>query len=254
MTCALFCSSCPTSEGVELIVVLAGGEGKRFGKDKLLALIEGRPAIELVLKEVGEDHLLLTVSEERCKLYGTTRCLIDKGRGPASALLELSGSFTSVPGDMPWIKKEVLERLEGFRRSTGSDVAVPVHGNGNLESLMLSVKDVDELKERIDVKGRSLRATDLIRAAKRVAFVGSSLLCRDPRAFAHINTQEDLKVRAPKESLGDGLIVLESEWNSVMDSLDLQLKKFKELGISQVVRHVMKDMSYKNHEGVNANT
>ena len=226
-----------------MYAVLAGGESKRFGKDKLIALVEGRPVIQRVLNEVGPDHVMLTVSEERCKLYGGRKCIYDEGKGPAWALLKLEGSFTSLSGDLPWIEREVLERLEAFRRALGAQVAVPLHAEGHLESLMISVERMDEVKERVlSVEiGRTYRVTDIIRASEKVVFVGSRLLTRNPRAFAHVNTPTDLKVGAPKEPLGEGIIELNLGKRPCED-LEEQLKLFKSLNLVHLVKHVSKDM------------
>lgn len=226
-----------------MYAVLAGGESKRFGKDKLIALVEGRPVIERVLEEVGPDHVMLTVSEERCKLYGGKRCVYDEGRGPAWALLKLETAFTSLSGDLPWIEREVLERLEAFRRVFGAQVAVPLHGKGHLESLMISVEEIGNIKEKVlsTRVNRSYRVTDIIRAAEKVVFVGSGLLTRNPRVFAHVNTPTDLKVGAPKEPLGDKVIEL-NLGKGPCEDLEKQLKLFKSFNLVQLVKHVTKDM------------
>ena len=223
--------------------VLAGGEAKRFGKDKLLALVGGRRVIDRVLRVVGEDHLLLTTSEERCKLYGAKRCVYDPGKGPAEALLRLNISFTSLPGDLPWIEREVLVRLDAYRRVFNAQLAVPVHSKGSLESLMISVDNFDEIKDRITKRNipRNLRMTDLVRASKTVVFVGSKLLTKNPSAFAHVNTQEDLRIGAPKEPLGEQLLVLNLGLHPC-ENPKYELELYRKYGLKQLERHVRKDL------------
>ncbi|UXD22211.1 hypothetical protein IPA_02615 [Ignicoccus pacificus DSM 13166] len=240
----LFQTSLPSGGAVwKTYVVLAGGESKRFGKDKLIALVDGRRVIDRVLDEIGEDHVLLTVSEERCKLYGAKRCLYDNGRGPAEALLALDGSFTSLSGDLPWIKREVLERLEAFRRYFGAQVAVPLHGKGFLESLMISVEDINPIKRRLKEREipRTLRVTDIIRISEKVVFVGSKFLSRDPRVFAHVNTQEDLKIGAPKEPLGERIVELELDFHPCEDPLR-EVELYRRYGLKQMELHALKDL------------
>ncbi|NOZ88638.1 MAG: NTP transferase domain-containing protein, partial [Crenarchaeota archaeon] len=55
------------------VFILAGGEGRRFGGDKLVALVDGEPGISRVVEaawRAGAGEVLIsTRSVERCRLY-----------------------------------------------------------------------------------------------------------------------------------------------------------------------------------------
>ncbi len=194
------------------VIILAGGESKRFGNDKLLALVDGRPTIERVGREVGGT--IVSTSEERCKVYSSLSglpCVIDPPlscKGPSRGLYYLKKAF--VAGDMPWIKYEVLERLESFRKLYDADVALPLHVGGFVESLVGVVKDGSKVRERVVrlcKSGRGPSAMEVLTEG-RTLLVGSSLLTKDPLVFAHVNTKDQLKGKILKNELGDGIYLI----------------------------------------------
>ena len=223
-----------------MIAILAGGQGKRYGKDKIIELVDGRRVIDRLLEEFP-DAVVITTSEDRCKLYSATRCLIDKGKGPGEVMASLEGEITFVPGDMPFVTREMVERLEAYRRVLRADVAVPLHANGFMESLLLSA-NLDSIDLSFTGKlGRSLRATDLIRFSARRAFVGSKLISPYGINFSHLNSPIDLRLRAPKSPLGEGLIILEGEFRPCKD-LMREIQAYEELGLAQLRAHALKDL------------
>ncbi|ALU12268.1 hypothetical protein EYM_01950 [Ignicoccus islandicus DSM 13165] len=228
-----------------MIAILAGGKGKRYGKDKLNELIDGRRVIERLLSEFPQATLI-TTSEERCKLYSAIRCVIDNGEGPAEAMRSLSGTVTFIPGDMPFVTKEMVEKLVSYKNVFKADVAVPIHADGFMESLFISVNldalDLEKVKRKL---GRPLRATDFIRFANRRIFVGSKLISRFPVNFAHLNTPLDLRIRYSKSPLGEELLVLNSPFEPC-ESIEEELKTYRKLGLVQLETHARRDLEVCN--------
>ncbi len=220
--------------------VLAGGKSKRFGKDKLLAIVDGRTSIEMVVENIRPD-VLITTSVERCKLYWEGPCVIDEGRGPAEAVLELSGEALVVPGDMPWLKLDTLKMLVSFADILKADIAVPLFKE-SVEFSVIYLKNVDKLKWLKKEKNRPLRMTDFLRAGGRIALIGSRLLTRDPVEWAHLNTRTSLLTRKAKGEPCDKVIVYEAYFNPFSPSLE-ELKLYKKLGLKLLEEHVLKDLS-----------
>ncbi len=197
------------------VLVLAGGEGRRFGKDKMLAIVDGRTSIERVVNEV--NGIIVSANEERCKVYSslTSRpCFVDPPlpcKGPSKGLYYLKKAF--VAGDMPWFRYEVLERLEAFRRLYDADVAFPLHSGGFIESLVGVIREGLNVRERLEklCKGEKGPSVMEVLTGGKTLLVGSSLLTRDPLVFAHVNTEEQLRGKIPKNALGEGVFVIDKK-------------------------------------------
>ncbi len=207
-------------------VVLGGGEGRRFGGDKLLALVDGYTSIERVantLRAAGAHSVyVLTRSEYRCKLYvglaGLDGCLYDQPgscQGPGFALASLSrldAKYILVaPGDAPWLSPSIYETLLGFLGTC--DIAAPLHGNGFIETLVHVVrgsfaKEMRHIAETICSLRGDVRPSDYIRFASCSVLVGSLLLgVASPSLFAHINIKEALRTRMARNPLGDKVVI-----------------------------------------------
>lgn len=251
-------------------LVLAGGEGRRFGGDKLLALVDGEVSIARVaeaLREAGASLVYAaTRSGERCRLYteaaGLDGCIYDPPwlgcGGPAAALAGLGGLRGKVllvaPGDMPWLEPGVLRGLEAFMEEAGAEAALPLHAGGYLDTLAAAMSW--SLVERLPgVLGRlcrlrgELRASDPARAAERLVLVGSGLLASSPLAFAHINTREALRSREPKNPLGPKqAYILEpgldpaAPRGRLCTGLRMELEEYRRLGIRHLERQAARDM------------
>ncbi|BEP16941.1 hypothetical protein PYJP_02930 [Pyrofollis japonicus] len=207
-------------------VVLGGGEGKRFGGDKLIAIVDGETSIARIvaaLREAGaSETYVLTRNEERCKLYTSltsleSGCLYDTDlacKGPGAALAAISSLSAKrvlvVPGDAPWITAGLIRNLLAFL--DGCDIVVPLHAGGFLETLMLGIdgryaaRFYDIARMLCEWRGE-VRPSDYIRVGKKACIVGSSLLTFSATEFAHINTREYLKTREPKNPLGDKVLL-----------------------------------------------
>ena len=194
-------------------VILAGGESRRFGGNKLLADVEGIKVIDRVFEAVNgvTDKIYISVNneeqaavlEEHCG-FAVSSCF--KGfiyddesfQGPMAGLMagikDLSDDILFVPGDIPWITTKSLSTFIDIVRDYGLDVASPVWGNGMIESLVIYV---DKRLARIvadfpwDIRP-SARPTDFIRVSEMAGLIPVSNVTGDPTVFAHVNVVEDL--------------------------------------------------------------
>jgi molybdopterin-guanine dinucleotide biosynthesis protein A len=173
------------------VIVIAGGSSSRFGSDKLLALIDGRPLISRVLevaREVG-DVILVSSRDEISRLgglLGDVKVVEDlpqiscggPPRGVATAVGQVSsGTVLIVPGDAAWATAEGLEALLGH---CSDGLASPLMGHGFVSSSFLC-GPADMIKEAVRLMcskaslGLRARMTDLLRSS-RSRLVGASLL------------------------------------------------------------------------------
>jgi molybdopterin-guanine dinucleotide biosynthesis protein A len=215
------------------VYILAGGMGRRFGGDKLLALVDGNTAISRIASSAwesgAESVYVVTKNEKRCKLYSSearlTGCLYDSGvvgEGPADGFYTAIHHATSIgvkravilPGDTPWITPGVVEGLySGLALAPATTV---LHESGFIESLMAGVEtsnahDVLRLVKKLSVIRGYARPCDYYRLSPRTALVGSSLLAYTAMVFADINTRENVRIREPKNRLGErGITVFSS--------------------------------------------
>jgi len=254
-------------------VVLGGGEGRRFGGDKLVALVDGHPSVARIadtLRRAGASLVyVLTRDEARCKLYtalaGLDGCLYDrpsKCQGPGFALAsltELSAGYVFVaPGDAPWLSPSIYKNLMSYLG--GCDVAVPMHGNGFLETLVLIIRGsflpvMQRVAEAMCALRGDVRPSDYVRFSRCSVLVGSSLLgVLSPSSFAHINTRDALRTRAARNPLG-GKEVVEIRLGSqvlevVRDKerlcryLSEEAKAYAEKSLVHLARHSRRDYEY----------
>jgi molybdopterin-guanine dinucleotide biosynthesis protein A len=119
-------------------VVLAGGAGRRFGRDKALLMLDCETLLARtvrILSRVAGEVLVLGPSERAPLLHGlTARVVTDErpGDGPlpalATALRRMRGDrMVAVATDMPMLNAELLAYL--LDRSEGYDATVPRVGD-----------------------------------------------------------------------------------------------------------------------------
>jgi molybdopterin-guanine dinucleotide biosynthesis protein A len=205
-------------------IILAGGQAKRFqvkGErwiDKALAELFDKPLLIHIIERVMPvvDETIICVNSQTRKLKYSrllqhysirhVKLCID-GRftfvkkGPAVAIatgLKATDADYCIilPCDTPFIQPSVVEYL--FNAVKGADIAVPIHPNGKLETLMMTCKrsTIVHIAETLCELGRD-RPDDIIRGASEVIFVStvSELKNHDPEfeSFINLNSREDLK-------------------------------------------------------------
>ncbi len=255
------------------VVVLAGGEGRRFGGDKITALVDGETSLERVVEAAwaaGASPVLLAARDaERCRRYmGVTGldliCLSDPPGacgGPGAALLAAAEAVMEyglarlvvVPGDSPWLEPRVVQALAAALGL--AEAAAILHGDGFLESLLQAHRGEALAAKLCPLRGLcglrgELRASDPLRLARSLALIGSGEAATAATSYAHINTREALRTRAPKNPLGAGIHVLPPTrprprpgvpvaW--LCRDLAREQRYYEDLGIRHLARHARRD-------------
>jgi molybdopterin-guanine dinucleotide biosynthesis protein A len=158
-------------------IVLAGGRGARFGGDKLVALLEGRPLLH---------HALIAVSPVVAELVVVIRPHGAPPRLPDPALLTVPVQLVRDPepyggplvalaaalerieqpavlvvaGDMPTLQPGVLVAMLHALDERNADVVI-LAGPGPVQSLPAAIRSAPALpaaREALGASGRSLRA------------------------------------------------------------------------------------------------
>ena len=116
------------SHGLTLII-LCGGESRRFGSDKAMAVWRGRPLVEHALAHaelLPVDKTVLIAGRKPHRFWGLVTSEVsvtsDPGEGPAEALRfylsEHPGPCLVIPVDMPYLRAATLLRF--LEKSEGS--------------------------------------------------------------------------------------------------------------------------------------
>ena len=129
-------------------VVLAGGESRRFGGDKLAADLHGLSLLERALTGLPSDAQLIIVGPER--EIGRPAAFAREeppGGGPAAAMiaglrLALSTDTEAIvvlPGDAPAAGRAAMTLLS-ILRSSGASAVLAVDGSGRAQPLQLALR------------------------------------------------------------------------------------------------------------------
>ncbi len=189
--------------------VLAGGRGKRFGGDKLLFKISGKPLILHTIERLesagGIDEVILVASRENSeKLKGLGyRVVVDELLvGPIGGIytaLSLGDAFV-VAGDMPLLVPEFVDLIiERFNRAK-KPACVPRWSNGYLEPLHAAYSKEFRpfLEEKI--KSKQYAINQAIRESEACYIEIESLPEEWRESFFNVNTREDLgRIRGIRE-------------------------------------------------------
>jgi molybdopterin-guanine dinucleotide biosynthesis protein A len=198
-------------------VVLAGGQSKRLGREKALALLGGTALINHVVRTMNGlvDEILISVAKGRTADYGEAIAddvrIVEDSRahvGPLEGLISTFGAAKGgyvlvAPCDTPLLKAEVCKVVldEAFER----DGAVPVI-NGYYEPLHGAYRrEVGLMAFGSTLRNGKRRVSDAY-SLMTLAEVDEATLRRiDPalESFWNMNTEKDL-MEAEKR-LGRGL-------------------------------------------------
>jgi len=190
--------------------VLAGGESSRFGSNKGLELLAGKPLVSHVTERLSPvvDEILVIVGrdeptvEYEAVLRSSVTVMNDKHEGKTpligivTGLEAASSDYALISAcDIPFVNEEVIELL--FQRASGTDAAIPKWNQGHIEPLEAVYRTASTLKaarETMAPYGLPLR--EMIRKLARVVYVSVEDEIRkvdpDLRTFFNVNTGEDM--------------------------------------------------------------
>lgn len=180
-------------------LILAGGPSRRFGGEKALFTLNGKPMISRVVEEMSKisDELAIscrTGSRTYERMFPGVKIIQDKydGKGPmvglVSALPEISAEYVAVvPCDSPRIRSDVVKFL--FERAKGHDAAVPRWPNGYIEPLQAIYNTRRLLEAVLSLWGRgTMKLSAMLEGLRNVIFVPTDELREiDPRLETFLN-------------------------------------------------------------------
>ncbi|MCD6372714.1 MAG: molybdenum cofactor guanylyltransferase MobA [Thermococcus sp.] len=182
--------------------VLAGGRGRRFGDDKLLYKINGRPLILYTIEKLEMaktiDEIVLIASKdnaERLRKLGY-RVVVDElligPMGGVYTALSLGDAFV-VAGDMPLLVPEFVDFLVSEFQKSGKLACVPRWENGYLEPLHAAYSQA--LREILEenIKAGNYTLNRVIRAMDSCYIPIESLPEKWRESFFNVNTRGDLR-------------------------------------------------------------
>ena len=191
-------------------IILAGGFSERFGQDKGLVQMAGKPLVLHVCERASKtvDEVTIVVSSIRQRetysslLPNGTRILVDIEDSQSPLIGALTGFADArrdysilLPCDTPFISEEVVKLL--FEISQGMDAAIPRWPNGYIEPLQAVYRTDSALtatEEAIEKGG--VRLLSMISLLKKVRYLSTEVIRKiDPDliTFFNINTPVDLR-------------------------------------------------------------
>jgi len=191
-------------------VILAGGFSNRFGQDKGLLLLAGKPLIKHVMNVLHGivDETIIVVSskvqaENFAKITGSDVSIVIDANDMQSPLIGALTGFEKacgqysllLPCDTPLVSRDILLLLLELR--INKNAVIPRWPNGYIEPLqaVYCTKPATEAAKRILNMGKT-DMRSMVDELRRVRYISTLVLQQlDPklRTFFNVNTPLDLK-------------------------------------------------------------
>ncbi|NJE42525.1 molybdenum cofactor guanylyltransferase MobA [Thermococcus sp. GR6] len=182
--------------------VLAGGRGRRFGGNKLLFRIDGKPlvlyAVEALEATKEIDGIVLVASPEnaeRLKKFGYEVIVDELMVGPIGGIytaLSLGDAFV-VAGDMPLIVSEFVDHIIHEFWKSGKAVCVPRWSNGYIEPLHAAYSERFRKILEEQIKSGEYMIKKAIERVDTCYLPIEELPERWRESFFNVNRKEDLR-------------------------------------------------------------
>lgn len=191
-------------------VILAGGFSRRFGRDKGLVVLAGKPLILHVIDRVSEvvDEVLVVVSSEKQKakfeiiLEEKADLVIDKDDSQSPLVGAITGFETAnseysllLPCDTPLVSTQIVQFL--LDMCNNRSAAIPRWPGGYIEPLQAVYRTESALtaaKTALKQGKRNMQSMiDDLRDVRYVSTMVLEQLEPDLLTFFNVNTPQDLK-------------------------------------------------------------
>ncbi len=191
-------------------IVLAGGLSTRFGQDKALVELGGKPLIKRVVDSVlkiVDEIVVVTSSEEHASKYEQVlgphvKFAFDKDEAKGPLVGAISGFEAAtqkysllLPSDTPFISVEVVKLL--FELCPGKSAVIPRWPNSQIEPLHAVYFTRAALEAgRAEVKLGKLNVQSMIDAMRGVRYVSTLVIQEldvELKTFFNVNTPLDLR-------------------------------------------------------------
>jgi molybdopterin-guanine dinucleotide biosynthesis protein A len=186
------------------IVIQAGGESRRMGRDKGLVRFLGLSLVERIIQRVAylADEILITTNQPEGYRFLDTPLIPDKipGLGALGGLYTaLSTARSPLVGviacDMPFVSPDLLHAEEEILQQTQDAAIIPRHKNGNepFHSVYRPEMCLPAIQQAI---GEGLRRVDSWFNQVDIHYLPETILKKyDPQgiAFLNVNTPEQVK-------------------------------------------------------------
>lgn len=192
-------------------IVLAGGLSSRFGRDKGLLELCGKPLISYVLDAVTgivDEKVVVVSSKEQLSRYSNaglsknTRVVPDRTNihsplmGALTGLEEASSEYTLLlPCDTPFISRDILSLL--LELCKGQNACIPRWPNGYVEPLQAAYRKEAALKASTAALADCLlnvqAMVDRLRCVRYVSTLVLKQVDPELRTFLNVNMPLDLK-------------------------------------------------------------
>jgi len=191
-------------------VILVGGFASRFGRDKGLVVLAGKPLILHVIDRVSKavDEVLVVVSSEEQKnkfeavLKEKANLIIDKDDSQSPLVGAIAGFETAegeysllLPCDTPLVSPQIVQFL--LDMCSSRNAAIPRWPSGYIEPLQAVYRTESALTAaKAALKQGKMRMQSMIDNLRGVRYVSTMVLEQlEPRlmTFFNVNTPHDLK-------------------------------------------------------------
>ncbi|OKO96116.1 molybdenum cofactor guanylyltransferase [Geobacillus proteiniphilus] len=185
-------------------VVLAGGQSRRFGRPKAFALHQGAPFFTwsvAALDPIADELYIVSHPSliDEFRRQTDIPVLLDveryRGCGPLAGIYTVMEQSRAdwvfvLPCDMPYMRREVAERLRSYIDPT-FDAIVPLHGGRPEPLVALYHRRLSHLIAELLDAGERRMAALLDRA--RVRYVDAKQLAGDEDVWRNVNTEEEYR-------------------------------------------------------------
>lgn len=192
-------------------IILAGGFSRRFGQDKGLLLLAGKPLIKHVMHTICDivDEAIIVVSSKAqarnfAKVTGSdVRTVIDANnmQGPLIGALagfeRAYGEYSLLlPCDTPLVSRDILLLLLELRKN--KNAVIPRWPNGYIEPLQAVYRTrpaLEAAKKTSNAGKADMRSmVDELRTIRYISTLVLQQLDHELRTFFNINTPLDLRM------------------------------------------------------------